>query len=376
MKILLNSRIIATALIILLAVTAAEPRQKETDYKKINSGLNLIEKVISTVMAEKDIKDYFSLESVNGAYVEGYGVVFLMSLSTRNFRAEKAIKARESFDLMRDRLRQVFPDYISRLKDIRPNDNIIMAVTPSTKSLTRWTGSKSSKSPYKGEEFKPYSFTLSARRSEILRGNPAETVKFQAAGGDGGLITPGTDYDLRILRGIIEQAIEDDFKTSLSASNVQAVMLKGFGVLVTVKTGGRFYSSGPRVTVVTDGKLITETMRDGEKRVRIVIDEPERFINRATKLQTVQEAKKSLEERREDFVARITEVLGDFGTTIDGMKSSDVFAVQFTSRDYRWDLVEDINVMITIPFKEIQNYFNGRLSLSGLRNKVTTKVLQ
>jgi len=360
--------------LLLVAIQSSAHAQREpVDYLKMDRELSLIEKVIETVMSNTIIKSYYSLSSIKGTYLDGYGVVFQVMHNTHNFRGEKAVIAREVFNDLKYKLINVFPEYISRVKQVQPNDNITMIVYPSDKSISRWSGSTSRNSQYKNEKFETQAFLLTVKRSEILSDSPERVVKYIPVSGSDEYITSNTREDIRIMKAILERAIEDDFKTSLNSNNIHGTYLKDYGILFSIKASGNFVTSGPRVTLIADAKLISEVTPSGEKQIQIAIDRPDRFFDEMEKLKVMAEQKKSIEDRTNDLIDRVTEILGNYGGTIAGLRPEDRINVSFVSRGYRWNLVDGINVHVILVYRDIKAFQRGSISFDELKRKAIIK---
>lgn len=352
----------------IVSLTSADAQQEK--LAKLDSEMKVIEEVVQVILSDSEYNGYYSPGRVTGAFIEGYGAVVMTAISTRNFRGEKAVRAEESYEDIRERFNRLFPDYISRIKELNPNDNISIIVAPTDKSLKKWTGKKSKSSQYANREFRPYPYILSAKRSEILRGDPERVVKITRIDKGTGYYTSATREDIRIMKAIFSRSIEDEFRTNLSSSAIQAAYLNGYGLLFTIEASGDYFSSGPKVTLVTDATLISEVKPGSRQSLQIEIDRPERFFSKAERLQAMENRLNSLEVRTEKLVDRLTELLGMYSGTIEGLDSDDLITVYFSASDNRRDALEGLNLRISLKAGDVENYRRGRTDLESLKKKL------
>jgi len=365
---------LVTAACLVITVTTGVQAQQQDKLLKLDREIGLVENVIKVILSDESFDNYYSPHRITGSYLENYGAVFLVSLSTRNFRGEKTARARGGYEEIKERLRRVFPDYISRVKQLNPNDRITFVVYPTDRSTTRWTGRKTSKSAV-SEEFRPYAFLLTAKRSEILTGPPDRAIKFIRAD-KGGYTTSNAREDIRIMKAIFARAMREDFQTSLSSSSVQAAYIKDFGMLFTLNAGSDYFTSGPRVTLVADAKLISETRESGERSLQIAIDRPGRFFSEAEKLAVRQAQEQSINERTGMLFSRITELIGAYGGTISGLEQDDRITIHLSAAGDRRDFFEGINIQISMLCKDIRAYQRGRIDFRTFSGKAEITRIQ
>ncbi|KPK94886.1 hypothetical protein AMJ80_05285 [bacterium SM23_31] len=265
-------RIVSVLLILSLAVPVAYARQVDTwdqqvsyqeqtqaiDYEKMDEDLSVMENVISMLLSEEDLI-HFKPEKVKGAYLEGYGVVFMVPItSTTSFlrpvrpeRSEKEQTVEESFKKIREILTDFASSYGAIIKQIKRNDWITMVVNPSSRGNVAFLYQEAftlSRAAVVGERegFRPFSFIMSVRKSDITSYREevmtidqfSEAVLYSPIGAQSeDYMTPKMQKDIEILSGILETILEDHLSTSLSSESIQGTYLKDYGVLFTVNAG-------------------------------------------------------------------------------------------------------------------------------------------
>ncbi len=349
--------------------TGLSARQISEDSRGLESEINIMENVIETVLTDGYVEKYYNLKSVKGTNLEKYGLIFQISYTSKSFQGEKAVTAKGRFDKLIGKLRQVYPDYISRIRQLNPKDKITMVVYPTDKSLRSVTGKRVKGSPYYDEEFKPYPFVLTAERSEILSSSPEKAVKLYRINEEGDYVSSNTREDMRILKAILERAIEDEFNTDISRNSIHASYIKSHGLLVSIKADGRHFSSYPRITLIADAKLISETKIDGSRDVSIALDEPGRLFDKLEKIQMEEEKRTSVEERTQAMINSISGLIGNYGVAMSGLSGDDRITVSFSASGHRGDDVEGIDIQISIKYNDIVSYNSGRIDLKTLRER-------
>jgi len=297
-------KIVSVLLILSLAVPVAYARQVNSweqqvsyleqaqaqaiDYDKMDGDLRIMEKVISMVLSEEDLI-YFKPQKVKGAYLEDYGVVFMIPLtSTTSFlRSSRSITVRskieqlqkqeqkqqqqqeqqsqegqqkdqtveESYKKIREILTDFASSYAVAINQMKPNDWITMVVNPSTTGSNvslyyefdrALTFSRGATVVREEVGFKPFSFIMSVRKSDVTSYREetmtmeqfSEAVLYSPIGAQSeDYMTPKMQKDIEILSGILETVLEDHLNTSLYSESIQGTYLKDYGVLFTVNAG-------------------------------------------------------------------------------------------------------------------------------------------
>lgn len=456
------TKIASVLLIVALAMPNANARQKNTlkwdqqvsylqpveqtqaiDYDKMDRDLRIMEKVISMVLSEEDLK-YFKPQKVKGAYLEDYGVVFMVPITStssflRSVRSEKEQTVEESFKKIREKLTDFASSYADAIKQMKPNDWITMVVNPSSRarlgiiyefdrvlSLSRGV-------TVVGEEegFKPFSFIMSVRKSDITSYREgamtidqfSEAVLYSPIGAESeDYMTPKMQKDIEILRGILETVLEDHLNTSFTSESIQGTYLRDYGVLFTVNAGSAISLSTavydirieppalPEIKVgdiklgidLTGVKAIADSLKalkvDSLKVLQKQVQEKYRTEVEKLILQSQQKnlentrlrlgwltdqqlslAQKRTEEDKEKIeklVDLLINVIGDYGHTIRELNPEDQIAILFSSSGYRAGTSGTVNLMLTAQYSDILDYSKGRITLDVFKSKVISRTFE
>jgi len=413
------SKLLAPVLALALLVPAAGA-QTTIDYDQMDRDLRIMEKVLGTVLDEEDISGFFRASKIKGVYLEPYGVVFMMNMSSRSHSGEKAVKAKETFDLLREELNGFLLDYTGVIKQLKPGDWITIVANASGTS-GYYVGYADIEfdvvtSVEKKELFKPYSFIMSvkksgvdgARKANMSVGQFADRVSFTPIGaGSEKYVSEKMHRDITIMTTIMETALEEKLDESFSRDSFQGTYLKGYGVLFTVNPGnalsirlepnyifrgGSFGSSGV-IEVLRDKKGVTTVkVKDLEKEIDQKIAEIKAKSAEEKKKQKEEEKKivvgvrpsriYSLEEkditdekageRVKNLIQGLTEAIGDYGHTIRDMQPDEQIAVLFTSSSRYWGGSGGaFNLMLTVAYRDVLAYSRGNITLEAFKEKVT-----
>jgi len=410
------------------------------DYDKMDRDLRIMEKIISMVLSEDELK-YFKPQKVKGAYLEDYGVVFMVPItSTSSFlRSEKGQTVKESFKKIREKLTDFASSYADAIKQMKPNDWITMVVNPSTtgsnvslfyefdRALTLSRGA----TIVREEGFKPFSFIMSVRKSDITSYREgamtldqfSEAVLYSPIGAESeDYMTPKMQKDIKILRGILETVLEDHLNTSFTSESIQGTYLRDYGVLLTVNAGSAIsLSSGvydieikppaiPEIEIgdititfnaqfdkakadsldalIADSLKVLQKLQQETYRTELekLILESQQMNLENTRLrlgwltdQQLSLAQKRTEEDKgkiEKLVDVLVGVIGDYGHTIRELNPENQIAILFSSSGYRAGTSGAVNLMLTARYKDILDYSKGRISLDAFKSKVISRTLE
>lgn len=374
---------LASFTMLLILTTASIAGQSEINYERMQRELGIMETILKTIMSGNDIQEYYTSPYVRGSYLEGYGVIYQLSYSSRNYRGIKAPEARESFDKMRESLTNFYADYASLINQVNPDETISLIVYPNDASLNRWTTSRTTDPLYANEVFEPHPFILSARKSDLAnlsletRIQLNRVVKYTPISKtDEMYITNATKEDVLIMRRILERSLEDHFRISISSSAVQGSYIKDYGVLFNLSTSSSIYSTAARITLLATGILVVDSLITGDKGIAIRIDNPDRFIDQNIALLARQERSKSIEKQKDELIDLLLEVLGTYGGTIKELKPNDRVTVYMTPSSSSWSFPSETNLIISLEFKDIEDFQRGRITLNTLKNRSKTIFFQ
>ncbi|MFC1513408.1 hypothetical protein ACFL5P_00190 [candidate division KSB1 bacterium] len=404
-------QVIISILVIMLAVPAAWAFQAaKIDYEKMDSDLRIMEKILNTMLTGSEDTgsgrwSVYSSANVKGAYLEDYGVVFMVPLGTNTYiisegETDKIESRREEF---KEKLIEFLSSYADAIKQVNPNDWITIVVNPSSSLMNYYVVAGNISGGYrydtrantiriggKEDENKPKPFILSVRKSDItaVRGNTMEMdefsdkVNFSEIGNNS---DPDLQGDIKIMRGILETVLEDKLESSLPSESVQGTYLKDYGVLFTVNAGSAnsywLGSGGVLSWSVTDpGGVIVERIKD----YNVNIDSIKAIVDVKVEKGEYDKAKdvyslafSSSGEVDEEKIAELTdtmiEVLGDFGHTMRNLSESDQVSILFSSSGYKAGTKGNINLMVMVEYGDIIKYSNGELSLEAFKERVISR---
>ena len=350
--------------------------QSDVDYSQMHSDLRIMESVITTILSGSEVRDFYRSRILRSSYLEGYGAVFQLTYSPVRFRSSRLTNARNQFNDIRERLTGVYADYAGALKLVRPDESVTILVYPKSASSIRQVGSVSRGSSNSNATFEPQPYSLSARMSDIInldRNNAAQlsrVVRYTPyVNADELFGSADMKEDIAILQSILERSLEDHLKTGFSSNFAQGCYLPGYGILLNLSVSQSIFVSGTRISLVSAGSLILDSLITGSRRIVISIDNPDRFIDRNIALLARQERTKSAGERKSDFIDRLAEILGTYGGTLKELDRGDTITVFMTSQGSSWNLPVDLNLVFSVKQRDLLDYGNGRISLSELKNR-------
>ncbi len=373
-----------------LLLTAPAVIAQTIDYSKMDQDLSIMENVLKTILSKKEIEEYYEVSRIKGVYLEDYGVVIMTSAETRDFREEKAKRAKVVFDQVQDEIREFFLNYAGAVKQLSANDWITIVVNTTEDNEWRWTIDFSDEE--KKETFKPYPFKISVKKSELDRARASNTAAkdlnvsvVRAMNGE----DSGMQGNINIMKSILETAIEGGQGVDYSRSRFQGTYLPNFGVMFIVNSGSSYriampardiffvpeVPEVPEIVSIVEGELATAAIIDIEvaeleeqiessfeaAMVRLRADDEESQIKR----------QKEGKVRVNKLISILTEVVGDYGHTLRGLKPNEKVSVLYTTTSGYWGKSRGkFNIMLSAEFKDIQDYSRGRISLDAFKKKV------
>ena len=386
MRSMIIFRTALTVLTTVLSVSLLHAAKSDIDYDKMDRDLRIMEKIISTIVSEEDVAGYFGSQRVKGVYLEGYGVVFMVPRAARIrvFKGSETPDAEESFKKIREKLTDFFSSYADAIKQVKATDWITLVVNPPTRSSV-WAIPSPPLAPVlaprekqeKVEAFKPYPFIMSVRKSDITRYREnkidlkqfSRTVLYSPIGGKSkDYVSASMFKDITVMRKILETVIEDHLNSSLSSESIQGTYLKDYGVLFTVYAG---HFSAISVFVGVEDVLPALEVPIIDKKSERIEDVRVTILNKKRKSE--ESRVKQDEERIEKLTDELIEVIGDYGHTIRDLKPNDQIVILYSSSGRRLKLRGILSLMLTVRFKDIVDYSQGKITLEVLKGRVVSR---
>ncbi|MFC1564596.1 hypothetical protein ACFL6G_06635 [candidate division KSB1 bacterium] len=393
----LNKLITIIAAVFLLAGTGLA---QNIDYQRMDRDLKISEDILKTLVSDNIVKEFYSEENIKGVYIDTYGVVFMVPLSNYSISGDRAKTAKERYEGMKDNFTEYFSSYADLISQVKPTDNIsIIATPPDRLSTSVYFVDRAdavlamSASGREKELFEITPFIMSVKKSDIARYrsgslNDAQfknVVQLNEIGKDSkNYISKDFMKDVKILRGILQVSINDNFTTNISSSNFQGTYIKDHGVLFTINGG----------SVSVPVPLIL----DGDARGYVFDTRNNEVTNTGTgsNLVTVIELQNALHEEDErlaltyrDFgnygfkgsnekmlstiIESITDALANYGHTLREMKPDEKITVMYSSRGERMSRRANKNLMLTVAYKDIVAYTRGSINMNAFKAKVLAR---
>lgn len=393
MKFLTLHTIIAAVCVLTVFVPIANS-QTSIDYEKMDKDLKIMEKVIETILTDRDVRLHFRVRSPKGVYLDNYGVIFMLPITGSSnfiFRGDKVETARTSYESMRDELEDFLYSYSGLIKQLDDNDvitivanipvssNVLAAFSSQTyiyiNNLRRVGGSQ--------ETFEASPFIMSVKKGDVNRAQSLEQfrdfVNFTPLlSKDDPYVSQEMADDLRIMNSIIKAALANKFGSSINSSSLQGTYLKDYGVLFTITTGLRIYMPDFGGVVVrsaleaTRKRIIELRLGDLEKQI---------ITAQALDLENVKESEvertKRNQEYIKDVIATVTEVIGDYAHTLKEMEPDENVTILFSSSSGYWGRTRGpVNLMFNAKFRDILAYSQGSINLETFKSRISTRTYE
>ncbi|MCP4726856.1 MAG: hypothetical protein GY863_17585 [bacterium] len=390
-KIIQYLPVLALMLLIPLLITTAAEKQRnnsDTDYSMMDRDIKVMAKILQTELTDKYTGIYFKASRTKGTYLEGYGLVFTMPLTTKIYKGRSARTAKEQYDDVIDKLIGVLKEYGDVVKQVRPDERFTLVASPSRYGVIDGYYNNVIAVSSRDARFEPYPFIMSAEFRDIQKLGSGDlsleqfknSLEFEVFGTiDSQYISPKTHREINIMKGILEVGLEEGLSTSISSESVQGTYLKDFGVLFTVNASKsrRYHFDSDNISISMQGEFDTgkdteqidlSDMQESLGKINYELSKygvPLNFYIDREKLLQISE------EEVENAIDVITGILSEYGSKVRGLTNNDKIAVQFQSRDYKYGPGLNTKLIHVTDYKDIMDYSRGRLSLEELKSRVT-----
>ncbi|MFC1477779.1 hypothetical protein ACFL6L_04865, partial [candidate division KSB1 bacterium] len=396
------------------------------DHEKMDRDLTIMEKVLATTLEDNDISSYIRTSNIKGVYLEGYGVVFIMNASATHrsrelFQADAAANMESAFKNMRETLNEFFYDYAGVIKQLETSDYISIVVNMEENRVYLAGFYTEIAEEEKQEEFKPYPFFMSVRKSAVdaARNNntPLATFKNQVTftglgdeSSESG--SASMQKNIKIMKSILETALEEKLDTDISKDRLLGTYLQDYGALFVINSGSfsiNFVGGGGgsfgyalssnlgEIEIFTDEIAGTvkimgkKNVAELEKEIQAALKDVEKKLEEKEKeladakgkkdamivtikegeLEPVKIIARSGEKKLETVVQALTEIIGDYGHTMRGLKPTDKFSIMYTGLSgFSTGRSGGMNLLLTATYKDILDYANNRISLETFKERV------
>ncbi|MCH7783048.1 hypothetical protein IID62_08265 [candidate division KSB1 bacterium] len=393
------------AVVLLLTVAAVVPSAKAQttiDYEKMDKDLQIMEKVVETIMSDRTIRLHFRSQAPKGVYLDNYGVIFMLPFSGSSnlfYRGEKAETARTSYETLREDLEDFLFSYAGLIKQLRPSDVITLVANMPVSSSNILTFSTSGAGVFEGlirtrlvgrqseeqETFEASPFIMTVRKSDVDNAGNLEqfrnSINFSPLlSKDDPYVTPAMDNDIRIMNVIIRAALENKFGRRLSSGSLQGTYLENYGVLFTVKSGIRVYMPGivPVIADVSDGLAIAN-----REVFDLRLDELERqiIVSQIADIAAVRESDVEKTKRNQEYIKELievmAEVIGDYGHTLREVQGDENVTILFSSSSGYWGTSRGpVNLMFNAKYRDILEYSRGSIDLDTFKSRISTRTYE
>lgn len=393
MKRLTLHTIIAAVCVLTVFVPIANS-QTSIDYEKMDKDLKIMEKVIETILTDRDVRLHFRVRSPKGVYLDNYGVIFMLPMTGSSsfiFRGDKVETARTSYESMREELEDFLYSYSGLIKQLDDDDLITLVANIPVSSNVLAAFSSNAYVIYGGvrrtrelqETFEASPFIMSVKKGDVNRAQNLEQFKdfvnfTPLLSKDDPYVTPEMADDLRIMNSIIKAALANKFGSSINSNSLQGTYLKDYGVLFTITTGIRIYM--PELVNVVVKSTVEAT---AQRILELKLNELEKQIitAQAIDLENVKESEvertKRNQEYIKDVIATVTEVIGDYAHTLKEMEPDENVTILFSSSSGYWGRSRGpVNLMFNAKFRDILAYSQGSINLETFKSRISTRTYE
>ncbi len=382
---------LALMLFIPLLITTAAEKQRgnsDIDYNMMDRDIKVMSKILQTELADRYSGVYFKTSRTRGTYLEGYGLVFTMPLTTKIYKGSSARRAKENYDDVIDKLVGALKEYGDVMKQVKPDDRFTLVASPSKYGVIGGYYDNVVAVSSRNAKFEPYPFIMSAEFRDIQKLSSGSIsseqfkneIMFEVFGTeDSEYVSRKMHKEINIMKGILEVGIEEGLSTSISSESVQGTYLKDFGVLFTINASRSrsYHFDSDNISIRMDGKfdpakdteqIDLSDMQESLGKINYELSKygvPISFYVDREKLLQISE------EKVGEAVDVITGILSEYGSKIRGLTNDDKIAIQFQSRDYIYGPGLNTKLIHVTDYKDILDFSRGRLSLDQLKKRVT-----
>ncbi len=384
-NILKYAAVLSIAGLLVSAVSVVTGKHIEIDQNKMNTDLKIMSKVLSTELGEGSNSDYFRYSRIRGSYLDGYGAIFNVPLTTKIFKGRDAVTASEKYSGVLDNFTNILAEYGDIISQAEPSDLFTIISTSKKPGIYGYDGGLSDVVVYSRKaKYEPVPFVLSVKFSDISRlvnnriskERFKERINFEEYGTEDSIyLPPSKKKRLAVLKGIMEVALEEKLNINISSESVFGAYLKDFGVLLRVSASG-----SRMISINSDEIVIEDEMKKGSGQ-KVDLAEFENSLAKVNyelnkydiPLNFYVDHEK-LREVNEQGVAKaidsISEILADYGSRFKELDPSEKIAVQFSTRDYRYGPGLNTQLLHVSDYSDLLDYKNGKINIQQFKNKV------
>jgi len=372
---------------------------QEIDYQRMERDIKIQEDILKNLISDRVVKDFYSEEYFKGVYLDNFGVVFMVPLSSHTISGDGAQTAKDRHEEMKDNFVEFFSSYADVIGQVKPSDSISIIATPSSRFSTSVyfvdrTDVNYILSSRNREEFKVSPFIMSVKKSDIARYrsgslNDAQfknVVTYTEIGNENkNYISENFMKDIKILRGVLQVSVNDNFSSGISQSGFQGTYIKDYGVFFTVNGGNSVAVPVPMIVDGQTGGFIFDT-RKTDTREFVAGNAPVTVIELQNALIEEDERlaltyrdysgygfKGSNEKLLSTIIDSITDALGNYGHTLKEMKPDEKISILYTSRGERMSRRANKSLMLTVAYRDILSYSRGSIDFDTFKTKVLAR---
>ncbi len=384
-----------TAVLLLMNTGYAQ----EIDYQRMERDIKIQEDILKNLVTDRVVKEFYSEEYFKGFYLDNYGVVFMVPLTSYSISGERAQSAKERHEEMKNNFIEFFSSYADVIGQVKPGDTISIIATPSSRLSTsvyfvQSVDAVQAFTDKSRQEFKVTPFIMSVKKSDIARYrtgslNDAQfknVVDYTEIGNESKeYVSENFMKDIKILRGVLQVSVNDNFSSGISSSGFQGTYIKDYGVFFTVNGGGSVAVPVPMIVEGQNLGYVFDT-RKADDQVFIAGNTPVTVIELQEALHEEDERlaltyedygrygfKGSNEKLLMTIIDSITDALANYGHTLKEMKPDEMISVLYTSRGERMSRRANKNLMMTVAYRDILAYSRGSIDLDEFKSKVMAR---
>jgi len=350
---------------------------QEIDYKKMDRDLKIMEKIIDTIISEQsDLELRFVSGKTKGVYLEGYGVLFMIpasssfiSLTIREpylkrkgtevtIVAEGKSKEINLTEELKKKLTDFLASYADAIKQVKDEDMITLFLNAPRKKSYRYTlYNLAGERVKRGNYLEP--FVLSVKK-DVLKRYRKGIIDFESFKNSVQFSSfskkdekyPEMTEDIKILKTILETALEEHYGTRITSESIQGTYLENFGVVFTADLN--------RLNVWSENKTLEEIIVTSRNRGRVIPA-------------LEKEKKKRYEKLRNELKDNLCEILADFGHTLRRLKNNEKVYIFISSSNGSFFREFKTDFMLVVKKDVINSYRNGLISLDEFKNRTVFK---
>ncbi|MFC1492405.1 hypothetical protein ACFL6O_00475 [candidate division KSB1 bacterium] len=369
------------------------------DYQRMERDIKIQEDILKNLISDRVVKEFYSEEYFKGVYLDNFGVVFMVPLSSYSSTGERAETAKDRHEEMKDNFVEFFSSYADVIGQVKPTDSISIIATPSSRFSTSvyFVDRADAMQAFTNKDrlqFNVSPFIMSVKKSDIARYrtgslNDAQfknVVEYSEIGSENkNYISEDFIKDIKILRGVLEVSVNDNFSSGISQSGFQGTYIKDYGVFFTVNGGGSVAVPVPMIVDGQTGGFVFDTRKSdvteftpGNAPVTVIelqnaLNEEDERLALTYREYGSYGFKGSNEKLLSAIIDSITDALANYGHTLKEMKPDEKISVLYTSRGERMSRRANKNLMLTVAYRDILAYTRGSIDFNAFKGKVLAR---